>query len=881
MPRRSTVDEGAAPRPVSTAAVVTLCTLALAGCATTVGANASARRVRPRLSPPEFTVPSRSARIQRDAGVEAQPPQDAADTSNWSEALDAVLNAPAESARGAIAPARPWDHITAPRYIDRVERRLTLAPIELEALSREGFVVLDRAQTTTWIEAYQIARQADLPIYVSADSIIAAATSLHGPFVEHVEEHTLAPMLAQVLRRMHEALPSASRAMPDDAATDVDLLLTVARSLLEIDEGTVPSAFGAQPAATELVNAARAGARRGERYLFGRPRVIDFSEFAPSGRRARSRPLTRYARATAWLSRIELNLVSRGCRSSHPGPLPDARETPREALDALAFADLIERAGVASDVARLERAWSLLNGRRGDVSLAQVNVMRENVHIVDLRAADTFERFRLVARNVAGGARPPLPGVAAGPVVASMFGARSAAGDSLAADRSRPTNAAEVAYALGVDRARAFLDEARGEASGRPESLARARAEAASAMRENDLPSHWLQALRGLAHTPAGRAPSFTTTEAFADLRMNAVLAGFGRYLDREEHVATGPSGSPAGAPPTAWVDAAPETYQALSTYADRSLAVARAMFEWGDARSAETRQRDQGFLRAFDGLSRVTRALRSIADDELAGRVVTGSQTAFLASVVDDGDATGDPATAGWYATLGVPGEGAHVRAEFAAAWSGAAGSRDRTWIGATGPRLGVFVVDNGGFPFAAVGPVARAWEVVAPTGTTPARVSARAPATSPWSLSWMSSQDPAPPLALAVVDDDARRRAVMIRARRDLGRVTIELLDAHGAILGDATRQVTDRPLRVALTRRVPPQVRPRRDRRHHHDGPTIRYIDNTRSQGAPQTLRIRTAGFWYEHPTRFDRDLRLSLGGMRAIDASGNEVDAESTP
>ena len=70
--------------------------------------------------------------------------------------------------------------------------------------------------------------------------------------------------------------------MPDDAATDVDLLLTVARSLLEIDEGTVPSAFGAQPAATELVNAARAGARRGERYLFGRPRVIDFSEFAPS-----------------------------------------------------------------------------------------------------------------------------------------------------------------------------------------------------------------------------------------------------------------------------------------------------------------------------------------------------------------------------------------------------------------------------------------------------------------------------------------------------------------------------------------------------------------------------------------------------------------------
>ncbi len=876
MPRRSTVDEGASPRPVPAAALVTLC--ALAGCATMASGGPSTRRTRARLAAQEFSVPSRSARVQRDAGAEPQAPPDDAVTSSWGDALDAMLNATAET-RGAVAPARPWDHITAPRYIDRVERRLTLSPIELEALSREGFVVLDRAQASTWIEAYQVARQADLPIYVSADSLIAAATSLHGPFVEHVEEHTLAPLLAQVLRRMHEALPSASRALPDEAATDVDLLLTVARSLLEIDEGTVPSAFGTQPAATELVNAARAGARRGERHLFGRPRVIDFTDLAAAGRRARNRPLARYARATAWLSRVELNLVSRGCRSSHPGPLPDTRETPREALAALAFADLVERAGVAADVTRLERAWTLLHGRRDDVSLTQVNVMRDDVHIVDLRGADAFERFRLVARNVAGGARPPLPGVTPGPVVASMFGARRTAADALASERATPVSAAEAAYVLGVERARAFLDEPRGEAAGRAESLARARVEAAASARESDLPSHWLQALRGLVSTPAGRFPSFATTEAFADLRMNAVLAGFGRYLDREERVATGLSGSPAGAPPTAWVDATPETYRALSTYAERSLAVARAMFEWGDARSPATRQRDQAFLRAYDGLWRISRALRQIADDELAGRVATSAQMAFLTSVVDDGDATGDPSIAGWYATLGVPGEGAHTRAEFAAEWSASATSRDRTWIGATGPRLGVFVIDNGGFPFVAVGPVARAWEVQAPAAMSPAQVSARAPATSPWSTSWMSSQDPAPPLALAVVDDDARRRSVVVRSSRDLGRVTIELLDAHGAILGDATRQVTDRPVRIALTRRVPPQVRPRRGRRHHHDEPTIRFIDNTRSQGSPQTLRIRTAGFWYEQPTRFERDLRVSLGGMRAIDASGNEerVDA----
>lgn len=855
-------------RTVSAVALASCCAIALSGCAATIGGPSPAPRARGRLSTPERPVASVNARVQRDAPIESPTTQEPPDRDSWSAELDALLTPQSDAARGAIAPPRPWDHITAPRYIDRVDRRFGLTPLEHEALSREGFVVLDRAHTTSWSGAYRLARRADLPTYVTADSILAAAAALHGPFIDHVEEHTLAPMLALVLRRMHETLSSAAREMPDEAASDADLMLTVARSLLELDEGMVPSALGTQPAAMELVNAVRAGARRGDRHLFGRVRSLDFADFAPTGRRSASRPLARYARATAWLSHVELQLATRVRRSSPLMPVARARETPREAMLALALAVLVHRAGASNDLTRLEHAWTLLEGRRTDVSLSRVDVMRDDVHIVDLRAADTFERFRLVARNVAA---PGPTAEDAPPVVASMFGARRAPGIHPSDDATPPLDALEVAYVLGVDHASASV----GETPAPSQSLRVARDVATSLLTENDLPSHWLRALRAFAALPSGRAPSFMSNESFADLRLNGVLAAWGRALDTETAAPAHDAESASGSPPTAWLDATPETFRALATYAERSLAVGRAMFEWGDARADSVRARDRELLRAYESLWRVSRALRVIADDEVAGRVMSEAEVSFLNSVVED--APSQSTYGGWYASLGVNGAEPDADASFATPWRGSASSRERIWIGATHPRVSVFVVDNGGFPFAAVGPIARAWTRTAPVNTSATQLRASAPATSPWSSTWMVVQDPAPPLALTVVEDHARRRSVMMRSSIELGRVTIELLDERGTIIGDATHQVGPRATRVVLARRSAPVLRAHHSRHHsggvHEEAP--RFIDNTQSPGAPMTLRIRTAGFWYECPSRFARSLRITLGGMPPIDERGDEA------
>src|SRR4029077_20876676 len=98
--------------------------------------------------------------------------------------------------------------------------------------------------------------------------------------------------------------------------------------------------------------------------LFGRARMIDFTAYTPVSHYAATDARKRYYRAAMWLSRLELNLVSRSSRSSQPGDTPHRRETPREEEDALALADLVERAGQSPALAKLDAAWALLAGRR-------------------------------------------------------------------------------------------------------------------------------------------------------------------------------------------------------------------------------------------------------------------------------------------------------------------------------------------------------------------------------------------------------------------------------------------------------------------------------------------------------------------------------------
>src|SRR5262249_28297231 len=128
--------------------------------------------------------------------------------------------------------------------------------------------------------------------------------------------------------------------------------------------------------------------------VFGRSRRVDFSQYRPRGRYADHPPLARYFRAAMFLSRFELNLVSRSSPGRADTSVPDPGETAREELGALALAELAARAGVDQEIAAVDRAWRVLAGAREDVGLADLGELRVKAGIASLSEPDAAEQLR-------------------------------------------------------------------------------------------------------------------------------------------------------------------------------------------------------------------------------------------------------------------------------------------------------------------------------------------------------------------------------------------------------------------------------------------------------------------------------------------------------
>ncbi|HMG24089.1 MAG TPA: DUF3160 domain-containing protein [Kofleriaceae bacterium] len=716
---------------------------------------------------------------------------------NFERDADAILAAHRHPV--APAPRTTWDHKARPERLDLIRRRFELAPDELAQLDRTGVAVPARLEQPSYAYAYHEIFQSQLPVYITADSVFHAIFASHDAIVEQLERETLSPALTDALDAMHCALAAAAADYPADTVRDLDLYLTVARSLAyhtEIksirSDAAVDAAAGALVAKVE----AAAGAERIE--LFGRPRLIDFTAYTPRGHYTRSPELTAYFVAAMWASRIEFNLVSRSSRSSAPGPEPDPSETPREAIDALALADLAGRSGAAAGIAVVERAWDALAGRREDVSIGQLAELRRTAGIASLHAPTAFTQL---AAAIGGGFQRttrlhPMPeGTRVLPAIATLIGPRVVADARAlmplvhsAVPGRNTVHTADVAYSLGLDRARHYLaaDLARFPALGRQLEVARTIAKAARL--GDDLYSAWYAAIRALAVAPSGALPSFATTPVGADLRLNTIAAAYGQLKHNYVLMAGQPYSEFGCAIPDGYVEPVPAAYDALIEYATRLDKLAAVI-------DPDNRTAARGHARRVIATLRV---LRAIVDDELANRPLTAHEQRWLGMVTElsidtTQDITGHPPVySGWYFDLfldaeadGMRGAG-YIADYFTSVEDGIA------YAGATAPRLGIFVVDTGGPPRAFVGPVARAYETHTPLETrlTDEDAARLTRVDDRWAASYTVASPAARP-SLAV-RYDGETGDVTVHTDHALGPATIKLLDHHRVPIATLRRSI-----------------------------------------------------------------------------------------
>jgi hypothetical protein len=706
----------------------------------------------------------------------------------------------------AAAPRVAWDHKSRPQFLEAIVRRFELQPAELAVINRAGFAVPARLEVRSYTHGYHEIFQSQLPVYITADSIFHAIFASHETVVERLEGLRLSPMLSQALDEMHCALVAAAPNYPPEVVRDLDLYLLVARRLIA-DADPPHSAFAdatVEREAGELVANAMAASELATVTLFGRKRLIDFTQYGPRGHYASKESMQRYFRAAMWASRLEFNLVSRSSRSSAPGPAPDTSETPREAIAALALADLAIRSGAAKPIADLDAAWAALAGRREDVSIAQLAELRAQVgSLTDRNAFDKLkaaigDRFRRTTRlhPMPAGSRE-LPAIATliGPRVVTDAGALTLLVNSAVPDRDR-IGVADIAYMFGLDRAKTYLVKDLAKFPTLGSQLEVARVQVAHTTPSDDLYGAWLTAIRALADAPEGSLPSFLTSKAGEDLRLNTIAAAYGQLKHNYVLVAGQPYAEFGCEIPDGYVEPAPGAYEALIDYAARGAKLAALLDPT-----------DRAKVRAhFERTGQVLRVLRAIVDDELAGRPLTGAQRRWLGMVAELNvklgiDTTGHPPMyTGWYFDLFFDRQADGMRgADYIADYF--TSQEVVAYVGATAPRLGIFVVDVGGPPRAFVGPVARAYEVHGPLGARYSDETARTLThrDEPWAAGYTIAAPPQP--SSLQLRYDAKARQFVLTSDRALGPATIKALDHHRVAVETVRAIVKKGETRVAI--------------------------------------------------------------------------------
>ncbi len=180
---------------------------------------------------------------------------------------------------------------------------------ELQKLQKHGFVISEKKRFPTFVYGYASIYAQDLPLYVSADSILYAVHRSYDSILKAVEMTSLAPDLQKMLEAMRgELLAGGGAALGAEARADADLFTAVALALLT--DQAVPAVAGASEAEiTALVSGAKAHQGMGEVNLFGSKRLMDFSQFEPRGHYTDAPELERYFRAMMWLGRVDFRII--------------------------------------------------------------------------------------------------------------------------------------------------------------------------------------------------------------------------------------------------------------------------------------------------------------------------------------------------------------------------------------------------------------------------------------------------------------------------------------------------------------------------------------------------------------------------------------------
>jgi len=549
---------------------------------------------------------------------------------------------------------------------------LKLDEQELARLASTGFAISTTHQMPSFLYGYASIYVEDLPLYVSADSILYSIHDSYDEILKQLERETLVPDLQALLSGMVAKLKTTPDSVAKPATrADADVYLSVAASLLA-GQLSSPSAGGDAALVASLFDKASKAQAAQRITLFGVQREEDFSQFTPRGHYLGDALLERYFRAMIWLGRTDFRMLetqSDGQQVFRRNQL-EAALLLRELIDATLrerFAridDTVTAFVGEHDYMRLAELDSLL-ADLGVSSLAGLSAVSDDDIVADI-VAKGYGAQRISSHIMYNGLPEPgtLPLSASFALLGQRYVIDSHVFSNVVFDRAGKgkvprmmPNPLDVAFAaLGNDQAVSLLAPELSKYAYAPD-LASMRVLSdshPSSFWQGSLYNLWLSSIRTLspdaqaisdansglfpvARTEAwGRRLLSTQLASWAELRHDTILYAKQSY-----------TGGNTCEFPDAYVDPYPEFYAKIGEYAARGKDLVASLHLQGPSA--------QGIATYFDNLAMVAGRLREMAEHERTGAAFTADMMTFINDAVTIDPGCGSPSLGalGWYGKL------------------------------------------------------------------------------------------------------------------------------------------------------------------------------------------------------------------------------------
>jgi hypothetical protein len=247
---------------------------------------------------------------------------------------------------------------------------------EMAVFKTNGFVVSERLGSASFGDAYYRIFNADLPVFITADSVLHAWHRSYQNMLEELEELELSTLLERVITNMSAQLPETWQQYGNGPLSksilDADYFLTVARNLWSTQQ--VASALGNTGVNTAVASTLSAISNQ---FLvafpiFGGTRTIDFSQFTVRGHYTDSARLTHYFLTMMWCGRIDLRLVT------FP---PNKEDDIRQLGTAIVMSYLLNQSNQFTNWLAIEKITRTFAGPTDSMTFAQLADLLANAKI--------------------------------------------------------------------------------------------------------------------------------------------------------------------------------------------------------------------------------------------------------------------------------------------------------------------------------------------------------------------------------------------------------------------------------------------------------------------------------------------------------------------